>query len=163
LTESFKTAKPLTNRQISRTLRRLNRHLLYRLKCVDHLPPELIIEAVRDGKVYLGHGGEHGWRAHMTVVGFGDGDQARWWLTGVEWGWKTRQKGTDDPGGATMRKLTEEERQQILEVVNGDVLAPRPVETADRKDAGDREKVDSPLNRLFNFLRESRFDDDKPN
>lgn len=88
----------------------------------------------------------------MTVVGFGAGDEARWWLTGVEWGWKTRQKGTDDPGG--VRKLGEEERQQILDIVNGEILAPRPVTMDSEVDEEGKENVDSPLNRLFNFLRQ---------
>ena len=153
LTEPYKAVKPLSNRAILRTLRRLNRHLLYRLRCVDHLPPEMIIEAVRDGKVYLGSGGQFGWKAQMTVVGFGDGDDARWWLTGVEWGWKSRQKGTNDPGG--VRKLTLEEKEQILEIVNNEVLVPKPVYPIIRKGGESREMVDSPLNRLYNFLRES--------
>lgn len=82
----------------------------------------------------------------MTVVGFGEGDQARWWLTGVEWGWKVRQKGTDDPGG--VRTLGEEERQQILDIVNGEILTPRSMEI----DSDGKETVDAPLNRLYNFL-----------
>jgi mediator of RNA polymerase II transcription subunit 14 len=132
ITNAFKPPKRLTNRALLRTLRRLNQHLLFRLRCVDHLPPELIVEAVRDGKVYFGAGGEYGWKAQMTVVGFGEGDEARWWLTGIEWGWKSKGKETDDPGGAAVRRLSEEERTQILE-------------------GG---KIDAPLIRLYNFLRE---------
>jgi len=137
---------------ILRTLRRLNRHLLYRLRCVDHLPPDLIIEAVRDGKVYFGAGGEYGWKAQMTVVGFGEGDDARWWLTGVEWGWKAKGKGTDDPGGSA-RRLSEEERTQILEIVNNEVLSPRPIGSIE-EDKKETRKIDAPLIRLYNFLRE---------
>jgi mediator of RNA polymerase II transcription subunit 14 len=155
ITDTFKHVPRLTNRTILRTLRRLNRHILYRLRCADYLPAELFIESVRDGKVYFGAGGEHGWKAHMTVVGFGEGDDARWWLTGVEWGWKAAQRGTDDPGGA--RKLSGDERQQILDVVNHEILPPRPVPDTDDMDS-DTEKVDSPLVRLFNFLREYGLD-----
>jgi len=151
ITDTFKNVPRLTNRTILRTLRRLNRHILFRLRCADYLPPELVVESVRDGKVYFGAGGENGWKAHMTVVGFGEGDDARWWLTGVEWGWKAAQSGPDDPGGA--RKLSEDERQQILDVVNHEILPPRPVPDVDDED-WEREKVDSPLVRLFNFLRE---------
>lgn len=88
----------------------------------------------------------------MTVVGFGKGDDARWWLTGVEWGWKAKGKGTDNPGGA-VRGVSEDERTQILEVVNNQVLSPRPVNgvDTDEKEGG---KMDAPLIRLYNFLRE---------
>ena len=148
LTEPFKPPSRLTNRIILRTLRHLNRHLRYRLKCVDYLPPELTINEVRDGKVYICGGGEHGWKAQMTVVGFGQGEEGRWWLTGVEWGWREKPKGIGDDG--IVRSLSENERQQILDVVNGEVLSPilpRVVE-------GKGETTDAPLVRLYNFLRE---------
>jgi len=155
ITNAFKPVRRLTNRAILRTLRRLNRHLLFRLRCVDHLPPEVIIEAVHDGKVYFSAGGEHGWKAQMTVVGFGEGDDARWWLTGVEWGWKSKGKGTDDPGGLAVKRLSEEERTQILEIVNNEILAPRSARGMDLDDKDHTGKIDAPLIRLYNFLRES--------
>ena len=153
LTEPYKPIKPLSNKNILRILRRLNRHLRYRIRCVDQLPPELVLEAVRDGKAYLSSGGQFGWKAQMTVVGFGRGDEARWWLTGVEWGWKTRQRGKDDPGG--VESLSMEEREQILDIVNAEVLAPKPLITI-RTNGEETVKADAPLNRLYNFLGEHR-------
>ncbi len=90
----------------------------------------------------------------MTVVGFGEGDESRWWLTGLEWGWKSRQRGTDDPGG--IPKLTEEEREQILELVNSEILVPKPVIDIKQGAREEKEKADAPLNRLYNFLGECR-------
>ncbi|ORX34998.1 hypothetical protein BD324DRAFT_603832 [Kockovaella imperatae] len=162
LTESFAPLVPLTNRKILRTLRKLNRSLLYRLKCVDYVPPELIIRAVRDGKVYVAGGGNHGWRASLTMVANGDGgEDSRWWLTGIEWGWRYKGRGVHDPGGVGgFRKVTGEARQGILEVVNEEILRPRE----EHGDIGDNEdpavatdhsadrKVDAPFVRLVNFI-----------
>ena len=153
LVEPFKPQPPLTNRVILRTLRRLSRHLLYRLRCVDHLPPDLVVKGVRDGKVYVEHGGEYGWKAEMTTVGFGEGDDGRWWLTGVEWGWRTGQKGSEEP--MRVQKLSQEERTRIIEIVNSQVLMPKPVPKSKAKLNLDKPVVDAPLIRLYNFLRES--------
>ncbi|KIR70296.1 hypothetical protein I310_05923 [Cryptococcus deuterogattii CA1014] len=114
-------AKPaLTNSAILRVLRRLNRQIRYRLRCLDYFPPELIVEDIKDGRMYARG---DGWRAELTVVGFED--TSRWWLTGVEWGWKAKEKGVDDPGGRVIKKFTGEERQGILDIANGEVLSPR--------------------------------------
>ena len=165
---TFTPLVPLTNRRVLRTLRRLDRTLLYRLNCVDYVPPELVIRAVKDGKVYVSSGGSHGWRAHLTVIGFGEGHEARWWLTGVEWGWRYKGRGVNDPGGEGFRKVSGEARQGILDIVNEEILRPRQMDSErgtgyveDEKDQeieGDAERrVDAPLVRLVNFLRELRW------
>jgi hypothetical protein len=132
LTKTFLPQTLLTNGLLLDTLQKLNRHLIYRLRCVDYLPPELSVEYVRDGRVRLVGGGRGGgWKVDVTVVGFGD--DARWWLVGIEWGWRVKSKEVDDPGGSAeeedggSRKFVGEERQAILDIVNGEVLVPKPV------------------------------------
>jgi mediator of RNA polymerase II transcription subunit 14 len=130
LTEAFLPRTPLTNATILDTLRRLNAHILYRLRCVDYLPPDLLVREIKDGRAYVSGAGPYGFRAELSLVGFGEGDEGRWWLTGVEWGWKSKEKGTDDPGGsggAKTKKFEGEERQQILDVANIEILPPRSV------------------------------------
>ena len=154
LTESFEPRETLTNAIVLDTLHRLNAHIRYRLRCVDYLPPEVSVDRVEDGKAYISGGGEHGWKAQMTVWGFGgDGQETRWWLTGVEWAWRIR--GVDDPGGAAIRPFSDEERQQILDVVNAEVLPPRVVDEKNDDDSAEA-NVDAPLVRLYNFIRESQ-------
>jgi len=114
---------------------------------VDYLPPDVVLERIADGRAYMSGGGKSGWRAEMTVVGFGTGDQARWWLTGVEWGW--RERGTDDPGGGR-RRFVGEERQQILDLANNEILPPSPASEHDSKTVHNVALV-----RLSNFLRRS--------
>ncbi|WVQ85214.1 hypothetical protein IAT38_007379 [Cryptococcus sp. DSM 104549] len=117
-------AKPrLTNSAILKVLRRLNRQIRYRVRCLDYVPPELVLEEIKDGRMYARG---DGWRAELTLLGFDEG--SRWWLTGVEWGWKVKEKGVDDPGGKVIRRFKGDERQGILDVVNGEVLVPREVD-----------------------------------
>ena len=85
----------------------------------------MIVDAVRDGRIYVRGGVKSGWKAQITVVGFGE--DSRWWLTGVEWGWRVKEKGVDDPGGAK-RGFSKEERQQILDLANMEILPTRRVE-----------------------------------
>jgi mediator of RNA polymerase II transcription subunit 14 len=195
LTEAFLPRAPLTNATILDTLRRLDAHILYRLRGVDYLPPDLIVRDVRDGRAYVSGAGPYGFRAELSLVGFGEGDEGRWWLTGLEWGWKAKEKGVDDPGGeeGTGKRFQGEERQQILDMANIEVLPPRPVSldmseetktgvalvargaveggrvvsragtpaefpasrgrTVDPEELVER-KVDAPLVRVYNFLRE---------
>jgi hypothetical protein len=105
----------------------LNRHLIYRLRCIDYLPPELEVLYVKDGRVRL-KGGNGAWTADVTVVGFGD--ESRWWMVGLEWGWRVKEKGVDDPGGDQGKRFEGEERQGILDLVNGEVLLPKIVPEA---------------------------------
>lgn len=157
----------LTNSAILKVLRRLNRQIRYRLRCLDYLPPELVVEDIKDGRMYARG---DGWRAELTVVGFED--TSRWWLTGVEWGWKAKEKGVDDPGGRVTKKFTGEERQGILDIANGEVLPPRElpdsemevdmVVTEDLRAKKSelvevvKKTVDAPLVRVYNLLREWR-------
>ncbi|KAI9633134.1 mediator complex subunit MED14-domain-containing protein [Dioszegia hungarica] len=176
------TPKPLlTNRLLLTTLRKLNRHIRFRLKCVDYVPSDLVILEIKDGRVYLqGEGGE--WRAELTIINFGhalrgaDGgeEQGRWWLTGVEWGWREKEeKGVDDPGGkgnnsTTRRRLDGEERKAVLDLANMEILPPRPVPDggvgigtgsgvpdlkAETVSGGEKKRVDAPLVRIHNFLQ----------
>ncbi|OCF33140.1 hypothetical protein I316_05185 [Kwoniella heveanensis BCC8398] len=173
ITEPYLPKPPLTNSAVLTILRRLNRHIRYRLRCLDYVPSELSVESIRDGQVYLRGGGEYGWKARMTVVGFGD--DSRWWLTGVEWSWRNKRKSVHDPGGDNSpsfegKRFEGEERQGILDLANMDVLAPKEVihvgnDKTDRpttsKTAGVKDQavsnagkaVDSPLVRLYNFLQ----------
>ncbi|WVR03276.1 hypothetical protein IAU60_000267 [Kwoniella sp. DSM 27419] len=129
VTEPFAPKPPLTNGSIVTLLNRLNRHIRYRLRCLDYVPPEITIDDVSNGQVHLSGGGPNGWKARMTVVGFKD--ESRWWLTGVEWCWASKQKGVDDPGGEPLggelgrKRFEGEERQGILDLANMEVLAPR--------------------------------------
>ncbi|ORY27374.1 hypothetical protein BCR39DRAFT_589263 [Naematelia encephala] len=175
LTEPFTPRKPLTNASVLRTLRQLDSHILYRLRCIEYLPPELEVYRIADGRAYVRGGGPGGWKAELTVVGFDDGEDSRWWLTGVEWGWKLKKRGTDDPGGTTGKRFEGEQLQGILDVANVDVLPPRPVQTevnvvVTDTDAGGKETpgqgtvrtiaerrkrlVDAPLVRIYNFLQQ---------
>ncbi|OXG84460.1 hypothetical protein C349_02506 [Cryptococcus neoformans var. grubii Br795] len=154
----------LTNSAILKVLRRLNRQIRYRLRCLDYLPPEFVVEDIKDGRMYARG---DGWRAELTVVGFED--TSRWWLTGVEWGWKAKEKGVDDPGGRVTKKFTGEERQGILDIANGEVLPPRElpdsemevdmVVTEDPRAKKSelvevvKKTVDAPLVRVYNLLQ----------
>lgn len=135
LEESFVPRAKLKPALVLDTVEKLNEHLLYRLRCVDYLPPNVVVDKVADGRAYVRGGGDAGWRAQLTVAGFDD--DARWWLTGVEWEWtaKGQKKG-----------FAPEERQQILDLVNKDILEPRPIPE------GKEGHVDAPLVRVSNFL-----------
>ncbi|ODO09076.1 hypothetical protein I350_02675 [Cryptococcus amylolentus CBS 6273] len=151
--------QPLTNSSILKVLRKLNQQIRYRLRCLDHVPSDLIIEGIKDGRVYVR--GSH-WRAELTVVGFGDA--SRWWLTGLAWGWKAKDRGIDDPGGMPgdskqNRRFTGDELQGILDLVNAEVLVPRDVSLGevDQNFQSDIEpsskaSVDAPLSRLYNII-----------
>nr|XP_019048596.1 hypothetical protein I302_02368 [Kwoniella bestiolae CBS 10118]OCF27526.1 hypothetical protein I302_02368 [Kwoniella bestiolae CBS 10118] len=160
--EPFIPKPPLTNSSILSLLKKLNRHVRYRLRCVDYLPPDLVVEGISDGQVYLRGGGENGWKARMTIVGFGE--DSKWWLTGVEWRWRNKDRGVNDPGGEEPTKgegkrFTGEERQSILDLANLDILPPREVDIQQRNQKKDqvveKEKnvVDAPLVRIYNFLQ----------
>lgn len=149
LTESFIPRPPLNPPAVLDTVERLNEHLLYRLRCVDYVPPELVVEKVADGRVHVRGGGPNGWVAQLSVVGFED--DSRWWLTGVEWAWGVE-------GSRQPKTFTHDERQQILDLANIDVLAPRPLPDDKVKENADSETtastpVDSPLVRVYNFLQ----------
>nr|XP_018266491.1 uncharacterized protein I303_00466 [Kwoniella dejecticola CBS 10117]OBR88649.1 hypothetical protein I303_00466 [Kwoniella dejecticola CBS 10117] len=172
ITEPFIPKPPLTNSAILKLLKRLNRHIKYRLRCTEYIPPELVVEGIEDGQVYFTGGGENGWRIRMTIVGFGV--ESKWWLTGVEWRWRHREKGVDDPGGesdATKagKIFTGEERQSILDLANLEILPPRDTIQEDiqakevsqgtgQKTQGDQvaikdQVVDAPLVRIYNFIQ----------
>ncbi|KAL1409660.1 mediator complex subunit [Vanrija albida] len=143
LTDSFIPRPPLNPPAVLDTVERLNEHLLYRLRCVDYIPPELIVEKVADGRVHVRGGGAQGWRAQLSVVGFED--DSRWWLTGVEWLWGSE-------GSHSQKAFSQEERQQILDLANLEVLAPRPVPEP-AAGSEDTTFVDSPLVRVVNLLQ----------
>jgi mediator of RNA polymerase II transcription subunit 14 len=157
LTQAFTPRKPLTNGSILDTLRRLDAHILYRLKCVDYVPPDLAIERIMDGRAYV-VGGSGSWRAELSLTGFGQDAESRWWLTGVEWLWKSRS----DKKGKGGKRFKGVERQEILDLVNREILPPE--ETAQTtgvevikdgmadEDNGPK-TVDVPLVRLVNFIR----------
>lgn len=125
------------------TVQRLNDQIRYRLKCVDYVPPELVIEKVEDGRVHVRGGGPNGWLAQLSVVGFEE--DSRWWLTGVEWGWRV-------DGTRQAKEFIPEERQQILDVANMEVLVPRPLPD-NLKPNVDQVTIDAPLVRIHNFLQ----------
>lgn len=167
---------PLTNGDILGTLRRLDAHILYRLKCVDYVPPDIRVEKIKDGRAYV-IGGNGDWRVELSLTGFGTGDQGRWWMTGLEWNWKSRAKRIDSSksGKSTGKRFKGNERQQILDMVNREVLpagdtglgaaANGPPAVIVAGSAGDgaeaegkiRQKVDAPLVRLVNYIRESTY------
>jgi len=152
LTEAFTPRKPLTNGSILETLRRLDAHILYRLKCIDYVPPDLVIEKILDGRAYV-TGGHGSWRAELSLTGFGEDASSRWWLTGVEWLWKSRS----DEKGKGGKRFKGVERQEILDLVNREILPPEDTGAAttaegENEDNGPK-KVDAPLVRLVNFIR----------
>jgi mediator of RNA polymerase II transcription subunit 14 len=152
LTEAFTPRKPLTNGSILETLRRLDAHILYRLKCIDYVPPDLAIERIMDGRAYV-TGGNGSWRAELSLTGFGEDESSRWWLTGVEWLWKSRS----DEKGKGGKRFKGVERQEILDLVNREILPPEDTSgattgEAENGDDGPKE-VDAPLVRLVNFIR----------
>lgn len=152
ITEFFVPRPPLKPPSVLDTVERLNEHTLYRLRCVDYVPPDLVVDRVADGRVYVRGGGENGWVAQLSLGGFED--DSRWWLCGVEWAWKV------DGAHAGPKTFTPEERQQILDLCNLEILVPQEVGDRKAEDAdGDavattENKVDSPLVRVYNFLRE---------
>nr|XP_019014394.1 uncharacterized protein I206_00476 [Kwoniella pini CBS 10737]OCF53175.1 hypothetical protein I206_00476 [Kwoniella pini CBS 10737] len=164
ITESFKPQPPLTNSAILSLLRKLNRQIKYRLRCIDYIPPDLVVEGIRDGQVYFIGGGEHGWRIRMSIVGFGV--ESKWWLTGVEWLWRHRERGVNDPGGESRKKFTGEERQSILDLANLEILPPRVDQAEDsqadttkkrsnhvEKEEAKDKVMDAPLVRIYNFIQ----------
>jgi mediator of RNA polymerase II transcription subunit 14 len=150
LTEAFTPRKALINGSILETLRRLDAHILYRLKCIDYVPPDLAIERIMDGRAYV-TGGNGSWRAELSLTGFGEDSSSRWWLTGVEWLWKSRS----DEKGKGVKRFKGVERQEILDLVNREILPPEDsgaTDEAENEDHGPK-KVDAPLVRLVNFIR----------
>ncbi|WVQ74051.1 hypothetical protein IAR50_003633 [Cryptococcus sp. DSM 104548] len=151
--------RPLTNASILKVLRKLNQQIRYRLRCLDHVPSDLVVEKIKDGRMYVR--GSH-WRAELTVVGFGD--TSRWWLIGLEWGWKAKGRGIDDPGGMLdesneNKRFKGDELQGILDLVNAEVLVSGDVPPTE----GERDVqtafeslsvpwVDSPLVRMYNTI-----------
>lgn len=97
-------------------------------------------------------------------------------MTGLEWNWKSRIKRADSvkSGRSTGKRFKGNERQQILDMVNREVLpgeisvgdavgasGPPPVvapgsaaDGAENKDAQVGQRVDAPLVRLVNHIRE---------
>lgn len=123
------------------TLKQLDEQILYRLRCVDFLPPELVVERVTDGRVFVRGGGPNGWIAELTIDAFDD--DSRWWLTGVEWAWSA---------DGARQDLSSEDRIHIMAALNPRLL-PQPI--PDEKEEGEAKVVDAPLVRLYNYLRES--------
>jgi mediator of RNA polymerase II transcription subunit 14 len=163
----------LTNASVLDTLRRLDAHILYRLRCVDYVPPDIRIDKIQDGRAYV-TGGKGQWHAEISLTGFGTGMQGRYWLTGIEWGWRT----AGDDGKQSMgKRFKGNERQQILDLVNREILPPEDaghdpssmltadaktgVELGNTPQPGITEQletkapavVDAPLVRLVNFIR----------
>lgn len=135
---------PLKPPAVLDTVERLNEHTLYRLRCVDYVPPDLVVDRVADGRVYVRGGGENGWVAQLSLEGFED--DSKWWLCGFEWAWKV-------DGAETPKPFTTPELNQILAMCNNEILVPQEVQGQDKEgDAG--AKVDAPLVRVYNFLRE---------
>nr|ODN88985.1 hypothetical protein L203_02391 [Cryptococcus depauperatus CBS 7841] len=167
LTEPYIKKPPLSNSLILKILKRLNYQIQYRLRCLDYLPPELVIEDIRDGKLYAK--GDT-WKATLTLTDFTDA--GRWWLTGLEWGWKEKEKGVDDPGGSGQKALgyksfKGEERQMIMDIANK-ILMPRETSIPKEKSTDEgttspdvqtkgnvykKRIIDAPLVRLYNFLQ----------
>ena len=46
----------------------------------------------------------------------------------MEWEWRAKERGVDDPGGNNVKTFDGEDRQLILDMANADVLPPRRVE-----------------------------------
>lgn len=170
ITEAFVPRAPLTNGDILDTLRRLDAHILYRLKCVDYVPPDIRIDKIKDGRAYI-IGGSGDWRAELSLTGFGKGDQGRWWMTGLEWNWKSRVSRTDSskPGRSAGKRFKGNERQQILDTLNREVLPgadpgmdnsgtsglPRAAVSGSAEGGAERgQRVDAPLVRFVNYIRE---------
>jgi mediator of RNA polymerase II transcription subunit 14 len=114
----------------------------------------MTVTAVENGKAYVKGGGEFGWTAQLTVVGFGDArdpEESRWWLTGIDWGWR-ESSGVGDES-KPLPKLSTEDRDQTLETVNREVLTPRSTQNTETNDEN-KDDGDAPLVRLYNFLGE---------
>jgi mediator of RNA polymerase II transcription subunit 14 len=94
--------------------------------------------------------------------------QGRWWLTGIEWGWRAAgEAGKENKG----KRFKGNERQQILDLANREVLPPEEPDSdikaatngssqavngsTDQPDRKTSPSVDAPLVRLVNFIRES--------
>lgn len=149
----------MTNADILDTLRRLDAHILYRLRCIDYVPPDIHIDRIKDGRAYIA-GGRGEWRAEVSLTGFGTGDQSRWLLTGLEWDWRSRLKGVEGETAARGgKRFKGNERQQILDTINREVLPPAdPAISLHNPVKGENTaapKKDVPLVRLVNFIRES--------
>lgn len=164
ITEAFIPRAPLTNADILDTLRRLDAHILFRLRCIDFVPPDIRIDKIKDGRAYI-VGGKGEWRIELSLTGFGTGDQSRWWLTGLEWDWRNRVKGAEGTNTAGAgRRFKGNERQEILDTINREVL-PAPdvssisLQPPDTDSKGGKEdspsNADAPLVRLVNFIRKS--------
>jgi mediator of RNA polymerase II transcription subunit 14 len=139
---------------------------------VDYVPPDIRIDRIADGRAYV-TGGKGQWHAELSLTGFGTGMQGRWWLTGIEWGWRAAgEAGKENKG----KRFKGNERQQILDLANREVLPPEEPEqdsktgvigvggkntgraiagSTDQPDRKTPESVDAPLVRLVNFIRES--------
>jgi mediator of RNA polymerase II transcription subunit 14 len=149
INESFIPKPPLTNGSILDTLRRLDAHILYRLRCVDYVPPDITIDKITDGRAYIA-GGNGSWRAELTMTGFGNDAQSRWWLTGLQWIWRSR---TDEKGKAKSgKRFKGMERQGIMDLVNREILPPEDSGQAQSGqdvaldgDAGKHIAVDTPV------------------
>lgn len=151
LIEDFVPRPPLKPAAVLDNIERLNEHTLYRLRCVDYVPPDLGVERIADGRVYVRGGGDNGWVAQLSLQSFEE--DSKWWLCGFEWAWKV--DGADAP-----KPFSTPELNQILAMCNQEVLAPQEIE-GDKEKEGDANadaeaKVDAPLVRVYNFLRESQ-------
>jgi mediator of RNA polymerase II transcription subunit 14 len=94
--------------------------------------------------------------------------QGRWWLTGIEWGWRAAGEAGKEKKG---KRFKGNERQQILDLANREVLPPEEPDkdikaatngasqavngSTDQPDRKISPSVDAPLVRLVNFIRES--------
>ncbi|CAK9786479.1 hypothetical protein CC85DRAFT_270293 [Cutaneotrichosporon oleaginosum] len=147
LMEDWVPRAPLQPPAVLANIERLNEHTRYRLRCVDYVPPDLVVERVADGRVYARGGGENGWIAQLSLEGFEE--DSKWWLCGFEWAWKV-------DGAESPKPFSTPELNQILAMCNHEVLAPQEGEgdNVDEGDANaDKAKVDAPLVRVYNFLQ----------
>ncbi|BEI89208.1 uncharacterized protein CcaverHIS019_0205700 [Cutaneotrichosporon cavernicola] len=138
---------PLKPPVVLDTVGRLNDHTLYRLRCIDYVPPDMVVERVTDGRVYVRGGGENGWVAQLSLEGFED--DSKWWLCGFEWAWKV-------DGAEAAKPFSAQELLQILNMCNQEVLVAQEVEEHQEQEGktdGNESTVDAPLVRVYNFLQ----------
>lgn len=156
---------PLTNREIVPILHKLDTHLRYRLRALEYIPPDLVIEKIKDGKAHFRHR-YGGWTCALTVLGFGmgpDGQKDSWCLLAVDFGVSMARDEKLDGEGDDLKDLVEakmnvEMRDEIIRMA-GMVLQPVAELSGggaeNVEEVGVMAKVDAPLARVCNLLRET--------